>query len=153
PYLVPPFRTLLMNSHGDFFTGSVGAVALHVRRCWFDRGTRKFHSIRALLFRYRRYVENRCHAGWQGVEGFTLLAFSAALRWRGYPHRRWFHDWHGREPLDVAVPEGDAHSSGSMRYLQRGREWSAAAFERAVLASDARWVVWAQDAVPELPAE
>src|SRR5262249_22822380 len=33
PFLVPPFRVLFMNEHGDFLSGPSG-ILLHVRRRW-----------------------------------------------------------------------------------------------------------------------
>jgi glycosyltransferase involved in cell wall biosynthesis len=70
PFLIPPFRTLLMNEHGDFFAGKPGAVLRHVR-----------HRVRNALLSTRSRAKDLGKGAWLWL--FALLAqYSAPLsRW------------------------------------------------------------------------
>jgi glycosyltransferase involved in cell wall biosynthesis len=52
PFLIPPFRTLVLNEHGDFFPGTAALILRHVRRRVRDRLHSGLHHVRDLLCAY-----------------------------------------------------------------------------------------------------
>jgi glycosyltransferase involved in cell wall biosynthesis len=151
PLVVPPFRGVILNRHGDFFPASVAAIARHVR-----------HRLREAL-----------DSGWQRATGFwalatvhawrsapvtrskdvavasALRAASSVLKWCGYPQRRVFGLLDGRGRLRVAVPrDGDPESGDGIDVFPVPAEWNAVRFEQFVRASTGRWLLWRHDGEP-----
>ncbi len=86
PFLIPPFRVVVMNDHSDFFPGTFNNVLLH----------------------FRRQLWNRAVSAWNICSGVscatTLLAAANVLRWCGYPDRALFRMLIGGRPLRSFVP-------------------------------------------------
>ena len=92
PFLIPPGRALLLNSHGDFFAGRPAPVARHVARVLRDAAT---HHGNAAADRFRGLLRKLGQS--------LLLAAGTVLAWFGHPQHRWFGKLHGREQLEPAV--------------------------------------------------
>jgi glycosyltransferase involved in cell wall biosynthesis len=157
PFFVPPFRTLLMNAHGDFFRGTPRTILRHVQRKLWDYAGLMFHAAQdaisaeqGRLRRLTRGVRHRAADRFERVEdvvsALLLLAGATVLRWFGYPHRRWFANVHGAESTVIMVPPSTGSSVELFRH--RGPHWHAEPFRKALVASNARWIVWSQDEEP-----
>ncbi len=146
PFLIPPFRALLLNRQGDFLPGTAGNILLH----------------------WRRGLGNACHSGWNRTKdvggalwrmvsyhvwrsgpvtrvkdvtiSVTLLLAATVLRWLSYPDRKLFQRLHGQEPLEVSC--APAEGAGVARFSPGGAGWGRAELERLVNASGARWILW-----------
>ena len=75
------------------------------------------------------------------VSGVCLSSLATVLGWFSYPHRGWFQQMHGDEPLQT----GECSAAvGLDRFVQRGPVWDARGFGDFVQNSDARWIQWQQ---------
>jgi glycosyltransferase involved in cell wall biosynthesis len=159
PFLMPPFRVLLMNEHGDFFAGTPGPVADHLRRRVRDR----LHSACHLARGYWRLVS--FHVWRSGpvrrvkdeAGGILLLAAAWLLRLGGNPHRWIFAHLHGHHALALDSAAADAAdsapSTGVARFCQKGAAWDGAAFEAFARSSGARWILWVDRAEARVKIE
>ena len=149
PFVVPPFRALLMNDHGDFFAGSTSAIMLHGRRRLLDAAHSGRHRVRDLwlLVTYHTWRSGPFRHAKHLVCGKSLWATATLLRWCGYPQRKLFNRLTGREPLDLQpVP---ARGTGIARFSPGDSGWNSERFEEAVLDSGARWLLWHEDGAVE----
>ncbi|MGA2114040.1 MAG: glycosyltransferase family 4 protein [Bryobacteraceae bacterium] len=151
PLVVPPFRGVLLNRHGDFFPASRAAIARYLR-----------HSLReALDFGWQRATDfwalATAHA-WRSAPvtrskdvavAVALGAASSLLKWCGYPQRRVFGLLDGGGRLRLAVPQVCGPESGDgIDVFPAPAEWNAARFDQFVRASTGRWLLWRQDGEP-----
>ena len=142
PLLVPPFRGVFANGHGDFLSATPANVLRHCGRQLHDAAGSAVCSIRL--------------AGWQVwcvvrlagcrvravAATAPLRAASTLLKWCGYPDRSLFQRLHGAEELRFGhVP---AAGSGVAWYINRGTNWDGPAVERFALESGARWIAWSR---------
>jgi glycosyltransferase involved in cell wall biosynthesis len=137
PFLVPPFRALLLNGHADFLPGRYGSVLLHVRRRLHDR----IHSFWCRLQEDLAYLRDY-------VCALSLLALAMALKFLRYPHRALFLMLHGTESLPI-TDAGENARATLVRYEQAGTSWNGPAFRRLAETSGARWILWRGAAAPD----
>ncbi len=140
PFLIPPFRVLLMNRHGGFFPGTPSHIMAHGRRALSDAASRMAQAVGEMSHRARDKVQDSARDTWrwsmQQVIGFA----AAVLRATGYPHRRWF-SLLPRRP--APLPEVEASSgTGIAVFTQATAHWDGAAFERFAQSTEARWILW-----------
>ncbi len=162
PFLVPPFRVLILNRDGGFFEGTPSNVLVHAGRCGWDGAqsawgdTREAaHSLHVEAREAVRRVRAQCGEavrrvrvrGRDLIHGFAklsaatgLLVLSRVLRWTFNPHLKLFSWLRGNQPLmlETGVPAGE----GVARFAQSGSEWDGEALEEFALASGARWILW-----------
>ncbi len=119
PFLIPPFRALILNENGDFFAGSPGAIARHLGRrtreavsgAW--NGAREFvHTIADRLRTAFTAVKLICMLAPGRALGWAAHRFmprvAKTMGWTGYHHHQWFDRAHGdlRLYVDIAAPRG-----------------------------------------------
>jgi glycosyltransferase involved in cell wall biosynthesis len=110
PFLIPPFRALLMNEHGDFFAGSPAFVVHHLRRRSRDRASVLWNDLRTAGHVARNWLRL------QGSKVYSI-ALEAGLRVVGFRRHTWFPAIHGYERL--VVEPGD---DGGERFLIWGKQ-------------------------------
>ena len=138
PFAIPPFHAVVLNEHGDFFAGSPGAIALHCRRRFKDGLYATINGTQDLWLLIASHVSAR-----------LLWITATVLRLMGYPHRKVFARLTGNEAL--AIQLSSPAGSAIVPFTPKAKAWDAEAFEKAVRASNARWLVWSQDgAVPDI---
>jgi glycosyltransferase involved in cell wall biosynthesis len=160
PFLIPPFRALVLNENGDFFRGTPAGILSHGGRRLRDVFHSGWHTAQDLGRGYWRLVSYHI---WRSAPvtrvkdeaaGVFLLAATLGLRavstvfeWCGYPYQRLFHRMQGREALAPAL---DLQAAGSgqtvARFSPAGRNWDGRKFEAFVRTSEARWILWEEDA-------
>ena len=169
PFLIPPFRVLILNRDGGFFSGTPSNVFLHgaraakdsMQRAW-DRIREAIHSAREAIHNAHVHLKEALHTARGRVQwaihparvrsgdlihGFSQLSAATALRvlatllrWTSNPHLTLFHRLHGDQPLMLAVDP----SAGTdvVHFEQSGPHWDGAELERVAKASKARWLLW-----------
>ncbi|HVP00516.1 MAG TPA: glycosyltransferase family 4 protein [Bryobacteraceae bacterium] len=169
PFLTPPFRVLILNKDGGFFSGTPGNIAVYCLRAWSDsmrrawaRTREAIHSARVALRDARvrggeRIYWARVHAQdrvrqatvkWRDLShGLSKLAkatglrtLSTLLRWTANPHRGWFRKLHGSLPLMLDAPAPEG--CDVVRFVQQGNDWDGERLEQLARSSRARWVLW-----------
>jgi glycosyltransferase involved in cell wall biosynthesis len=140
PFLIPPFRVLIANDHGDFFAATPAAMAIHNWRRVTD-ATRRLTITARLAWERGRDLPRRGWVRARDIVRARLLAASAwVLRAFGYPHYQWFEHLHGSERLEPQVnSEG---RTGAIEYVQRGPDWDGVAIGGLAESTSARWLVW-----------
>ena len=128
PFLVPPFRALVMNAHGDFFAPRPAAVARH-----FTRGVRDF------LHSSANGARDLCQGVWLWFFALAAQHFSALSR-RAFRH--------GTAPL--ALPPCPPQGEGVAVYRYRHRHWDREEVERLVH-SDCRRILFLEGDAQEAP--
>jgi glycosyltransferase involved in cell wall biosynthesis len=144
PFVIPPFRTLLLNENGDFLPGRLRDVRLHVRRrirdsfhCWWGR-------LRNHAASFSSWLRDREISFRDRIGAISLLALATVLQACRSPHRALFYRLHGMSEL--AVPQVSENSGASVvRYKQTGTSWDATGLRQLVQSSSARWVEWRCD--------
>ncbi len=151
PFLISPFRVLILNRDGGFFSGTPSNIFIHVMRA----AREGIHNLRVRAV--EATVEARDRVQWaihptrvrtgNLSRGFSKLSAatglrvaSVLLRWIADPHVALFRHLHGKRPLilDVEASSPD----GVLHFRQSGQDWNGEALEKAAQASDARWVLW-----------
>ena len=168
PFLIPPFRVLVLNEHGDFFPGSPGAVARHVGRRLRDHLHSTWNGCRDLgggywrLLTYHIWRAGPVRRVKDEAAGILLLSAAWLLRACGNPHR-----WIFRR-LPRLLPSRDALRAHEEavgpdycatvrtaitidRFFPQRPVWDGEAFEDFARRSDARWILWLER--PDMPAE
>jgi hypothetical protein len=126
PFLIPPFRTLILNRHGGFFAGTPANVLLHIRRGLLDA----------------------IHSGWNRARDITAAIL---LRWCPFPHRRLFRSWHGSESLDILHPPEDG--DGLARVKVDRLFWNGPELDQLVQSTSARWILFQEDGADLHPVD
>ena len=158
PFLVPPFRVLILNRDGGFFPGTPSNIFLHCMRASRDAVEQVWANTREVVHSARDGSDSalvRCRDVGRGLRklaaatGLRILA--TLLRWTFHPHRWLFRRLHGDQPL--MIDAGEAEGAGVVSFSQNGPHWDGEALENLARSSDARWVLWqsANDATPLLP--
>ena len=122
PFLIPPFRTLVLNDHGDFFQGLPGPMARHAARRTRDT----LHST------WNRFVDLQRGAG--------LWLFALVAQRFAFLSRHAFHKRHGSQPLEVDALTGSGGGVVTIRYA--ARHWNWKDVDRALRESTARWALF-----------
>ena len=168
PFLIPPFRALVLNENGDFFDGTPAGILSHCGRRLRDLFHSGWHTAQDLGRGYWRLVSYHI---WRSgpvtrvkdeVAGLFLLASTIALRvvstvsgWCGFPYYRIFQRLHGDQALVTALPTDPTAGGGQAkacptisvaRYSPAGRHWDSRRFEAFVRSSEASWILWEEDA-------
>lgn len=143
PFLVPPFRVLLLNANGDYMPGRLGNVLSYGRR-WLRDRAHDLGSAQCDFWRdiWRSSLFTRAR---QIVAAISLLAIATIARWLRYRHRALFHRLHGGERLRVAQVVEDSDVT-LVRYEQQGTSWPGESLRRLVDSTDARWILWRSQA-------
>jgi glycosyltransferase involved in cell wall biosynthesis len=110
PFLIPPFRALAMNEHGDFFAGSPSFVVQHLQRRSRDRASAVWNGLRTAAHVAGNWVRL------QGSKVYSVF-LEAALRIAGFRRHAWFPAIHGYERLVV-----EAGDDGGERFLIWGKQ-------------------------------
>jgi glycosyltransferase involved in cell wall biosynthesis len=162
PFLIPPFRVLILNRDGGFFSGTPSNIFIHCVRAardamelaWAD--TRE--AIHSAHVRTRDALDSarvRCRDIYRGLSKLAaatgLRVLATLLRWMLNPHIWLFRHLHGNQPL--MLDAGEADGEGVVPFRQTGPQWNGEALEKLARSSDARWVLWQSgsdsDSVPE----
>lgn len=150
PFLIPPFRALLLNQSGDVFTGTwsfvFGRVKVRVRIAFAGMVA----SARGRLATFLEmpggiWRSGPCNRVKDVLTAVGLLTVASILKWFGYPHRRLFPLLHGHSNQHVSPfleRSIDRHSSGVVRFEQSDHCWRADEFQRLATSTEARWIVW-----------
>jgi len=147
PFLVPPFRSLFLNRHGDFLPGRPGPVAAHCSHRFREAAhnalvrTREIASDGWRLLSYHIWRSGPVTRAKDSAAAVSLLLLATLLRWCRYPHRRIFSRLHGRAALHLP-PHTVAGGCGTATFFQRDRNWHPAAIAELAESSPARWLVW-----------
>jgi glycosyltransferase involved in cell wall biosynthesis len=144
PLLVPPFRAVFANGHGEFLSATPANVLRHWGRRLHDDASSAICSVRQAAWRVWcgiRLVGCRVKAV---VATLPLRVAALVLRWCGYPDRSLFRRLHGAEELRIGhIP---AAGSGVAWYVNRGTNWDGPGMERFARDSGARWIAWTRNA-------
>lgn len=124
PFLIPPFRALIMNEHGDAFSGMSAALLSHVRlriRDAVHSGWNRFLDISHPWFVLVLWVFARIFAFWFG--------------------RSLFLRFHGNQPLPLP-PVPLSQGSGVALFRHETMLWKWKEFEALARSSDCRWILF-----------
>src|ERR1700722_167957 len=165
PFLIPPFRVLILNKNGGFFSGTPANIFVHCTRAAWDcaRAVRArmreaihaarvamhdahVHGLEALdtasihahgVIHDARVCKNDLSHGLSKLAAATGLRVAASLL---HPYLTLFRRLHGNQPLmlDVDASSGD----GLIHFKQSGPHWNGDELEKAARSSDARWLLW-----------
>jgi len=151
PFLIPPFRVLILNRHGGFFSATPSNIFVYCARASRDAIELAWAGVREAIHtahvrardgmdsaRVRRRDVYRGLRKLAAATGLRVLA--TLLRWTFNPHVRFFRHLHGDQPLmlEAVEPEGE----GVVPFTQSGPHWDADGLENLARSSDARWVLW-----------
>ncbi len=164
PFLIPPFRALVLNENGDFFRGSPAGVVRHCGRRLRDLFHSGWHTVQDYGHGYWRLVSYHI---WRSgpvtrvkdeAAGALLLAATLGLRavstvfeWCGFPYHRVFPRLHGSAALETELGPDAPAGQEIARFSQLGKHWDARKFEAFVHASESRWILWEED--PQVPGQ
>ena len=125
PFLVPPFRALILNRHGDFVPGTPGNVGIHLHRL----------------------LRDTLHSGWHRTKdvarGCGLWLFARVAQRFAPLSRRAFLHRHGTSPLRIDLPPVQGEGIAVYRYAHR--QWNHAELEAMVHHSKCRWILFLED--------
>ncbi len=146
PFLIPPFRVLILNSHGGFFSGTPSLIWVHVRRqLWgaVHSGWNRVKDVSRgiwLLVAYHVWRSGPVTRTKDIAVSASLWLAATVLGWFGYPDRILFRRLHGNEQFLTA--DTGASADRIVRFeLERSR-WNGPQIERFILSTDARWVLF-----------
>jgi glycosyltransferase involved in cell wall biosynthesis len=162
PFLIPPFRALVLNDSGDFFQGTPPKILGHAARRVKEQSRNlaqlagDFGYAYWRLLTYHIWLSGPVTRVKDEVAGFVLLLASIALRaatalmrWSNLSMQKWFDRLHGDAALTIsAAPDG---ARGSAWFHQNGPHWNGRKFEDWATGVDARWIVWQQDSEEDAP--
>jgi glycosyltransferase involved in cell wall biosynthesis len=151
PFLIPPFRVLILNRDGGFFAATPSNIFVHSMRSGRDAielawaHTRE--AVHAAHVNTRDGLDSarvRCRDIYRGLCKLTaatgLRVLATLLRWTFHPHRWLFQRLHGDQPLMLEAEE--AAGAGIVPFTQCGPHWNGQALEKLARSSEARWVLW-----------
>jgi glycosyltransferase involved in cell wall biosynthesis len=140
PFLIPPFRVLILNRDGGFFSGTPSNIFIHSVRAGRD-------AMELLLANTREAIHSalvHCRDVYRGLGKLAaatgLRVLATLLRWTFHPHVWLFLRLHGDQPL--MLDTADADGVGVVPFRQSGPHWNGEALDTLARSSDARWVLW-----------
>jgi len=142
PFLIPPFRVLLLNRNGDFLPGTPGHVMMHGRRMLRDTLSSLWQRAREAMHAASVSAADGASSVWRQSAQLLLLGTASALQFCGYPHRRWFQQRGGKKTLNLSAEQ--SATAGIALFAQAGEHWDGAALERFARSTNARWILWQQ---------
>jgi glycosyltransferase involved in cell wall biosynthesis len=120
PFLIPPFRAVFLNRHGDFMPGQFRNVLLYggrwMRDFWTARVAVNGHFWQGI------WRSGPCIRARDVTGAVFLLALTTVLGWLRNPHRALFRRMHGADPFHVP-PTGEDHEPSLVRFELRGNHW------------------------------
>lgn len=122
PFSIPPFRALILNESGDFFSGSPAGVIHHARR------------------RAREARKSTVNRGIDIARGAGLFCFAFVAQWYSPLSRYAFHKLRQEEPLAIAIQPSTGNAIARFEY--NNREWNHQALSSLVAQTDARWILF-----------
>jgi len=159
PFLIPPFRALLLNENGDFFRATPAGILRHCGRRLRDAFHSGWHTVQDFGRAYWRLVSyhiwrsapvTRVKDEVAGVFAlasiFVLRVVSTVLRWCGYPYRPLFHRLRGSSALALTLAPDAAGGEGIARFSPTGKHWDGRKLEAFARSTEARWILWGEDA-------
>src|SRR5580700_6036843 len=136
PFLIPPFRVLILNQDHGFFSGTPANVFVHCVR-----------AAREAIDNARAQIAEELHAaGVRGANifnGLSKLSAATGLRIAAtflHPHLNLFRLLHGDQPLMLDCDASPGNSV--LHFAQRDSYWDGGELEKVARASDARWILW-----------
>jgi hypothetical protein len=165
PFLIPPFRVLILNGSGGFFSGTPANVFVHGARAGSDAVQQAWGRTREAIHSAREAIHNARVQGQEALDavrvrvhgkihtarvrasdlshGLSKLSAATGLRVAAtllHPHLTSFRRLHGDQPLmlDVEASIGD----GLIHFTQTGPHWDGDELEKVARLSDARWLLW-----------
>jgi glycosyltransferase involved in cell wall biosynthesis len=151
PFLMPPFRVLILNRDGGFFSGTPGNIFIHGTRTAAEAmHNARVHALEAIdaarermhwaMHPIRIHARNQLR-GLSKLSAATGLRVAAkVLRWMGNPHVALFRSLPGDRPLMLEVEASTGNSV--LDFKQKGPHWNGDELEKAARSSDARWLLW-----------
>ncbi|MEP7353901.1 MAG: hypothetical protein ABI824_11780, partial [Acidobacteriota bacterium] len=163
PFLIPPFRVVLLNSWGGFFPGKPALILLHWHRfllgaalslwirlteigigCLHSGPVRRIQDVTAGCWRlvaYHVWRSGPVRRAGDISSSFLLFVVAKLMTWFSFPHRRWFKSIHGD---DFVRPEERTAGRGVAKFVQQGSVWDVRGFSDFVDANEVRWIHWQQ---------
>jgi glycosyltransferase involved in cell wall biosynthesis len=158
PFLLPPFRVLIMNENGDFFRGTPALIWIHCSRRLRDRihsgwrhaadlgrGSRLRLRIEATyLLRVsvgwsRRLVRDPAVLAIQIVSGAAYFCLAHCTHRSPWFARAVFRRMHGRQCLAIDIQCGAGQEVACFEYTHSHADWDE--LERLAKTSTARWIL------------
>ena len=125
PFLIPPFRALLINEHGGALAGTPGAVLRHAAR----------------------RLRDAAHSGWNRFLDLSKAWFVVLLwllvRVVAFRARFFFDKLHGDGALSLP-PVAQSQRLGVAYFRQEGMLWRWKELEALARSSDCRWIVYVE---------
>lgn len=140
PFLIPPFRVLILNRGGGFFSGTLPNVFAHFSRAVRDDLQSPLGRLLGHFDEWRAQGRNLVQGLGKVAAATGLLALATALQWTSNPHRYLFRKLRGDRPLTLDTNTSDGQEAA--RFHHAGTEWNGEALEKLALESDARWILW-----------
>jgi glycosyltransferase involved in cell wall biosynthesis len=129
PFLIPPFRILVMNENGDFFPATPFNVLHHLGR----------RFLNSILSAFRRLLDLAL--------GASLWLFAVVAQ-HSAPLSRWlFRHAHGNVSLDITIPPPEGDGIDVVRYGRR--HWRVEDVRSRVYHSPARWLLFLEGPAEE----
>ena len=125
PFLIPPFRALILNAHGDFLAGTPRGVACHALRIVRDACENGWHSLRSVAYTVAEHSRDFAYWFRAAVLLMRLILWSAL---RGF-----------RSNFKSELSAGD---DAVASFKQAGPRWRRQTFEDLVGTSTARFILW-----------
>ncbi len=136
PFLIPPFRVVLLNRHGDFLPGTARNILAHGRRNLRDAASRAVQGIGEA----RHAAGDRVRDLSDQALFWILWGTSVVLRTTGYPHRVWFA--RRRRFQQLHLPSRASSHDGIAVFHQAAKHWDGRALEQFARSTGARWILW-----------
>jgi glycosyltransferase involved in cell wall biosynthesis len=146
PFLVPPFRSLLLNRHGDFLSGTPANIVLHCRHRFREASHSSWNRVKDLsraywlLLTYHIWRSGPVTRVKDLAHSYSLLVAATLLGWLSYPDRHLFRRLHGDAPLPLSSPASGG--AGLVRHQWNGSPWNGPELEKLVREGDARWILF-----------
>ena len=140
PFLIPPFRVLIVNRDGGFFAATPSNIFVHCARTGRDAIELAWATTRGAIHTARVHCRDVYHGLCKLAAATGLRVLATLLRWTFNPHRWLFRRLHGEQPLILEAEEPDG--AGVVPFTQSGPHWNGEALEKLARSSDARWVLW-----------
>ena len=140
PFLIPPFRVLILNRNGGFFSGTPANILVHCARASGDCAQAVRARMREAIHSARVCKDDLWH-GLSKLSAATGLRVAASLL---HPYLTSFRRMHGNQPLTLDV--NASSRDGLIHFKQSGPHWNGEELEKAARSSDARWLLWQNSA-------